>query len=568
MNEYNNPAQAQFMNTYVPIPFNQLYQLGMQAKQDVETATSQLGNTISKWSEFTSPSQADTQTWYNETIGKAKPLINEMANNMDLMKSPEGRARINSIINNIDTSKLAAIKQSAINLGERQKLNQQLMLAGRYNPDWHNVDFANYNTAQKGVYDDLTPLAYKSVAEIANPYFNDLKDHFINQKGAYDYVGITQGDIENVAKSKFNDIYNTPEAQRHMQSMMQKDPNLTLEGAQQNLYKEVLQSQQDKVRSNREVNQLYLTNLREGYANARAAASRATKGSGSGISGVATLTDKLRVGGVMKFGEQMGKYYNLSPEQAYRSMRHDASTTFNAHAFNTPYVTDKMLSSKKYNAEQLGRGSQALMKKFSWNAGTGAVQSVINGMFKVGKNQYSVDTSKMMLPTDFASGMLGLGDQKDPFLTAFRQGKFEDVSVSPTSEVITDGNNEYARVKVTIPGYSLVKSGIKDYKTFGKKYLPQIKEVSNEVSSNISSNSIKDGIQTTVIKQNISSKAPLGQQKYHNFTIDALIPINRIKGTTTEELVNHDYNTQIMTSAGAGKLAPSVEADTYDYLNQ
>jgi hypothetical protein len=70
MNEYNNPAQAQFMNTYVPIPFNQLYQLGVQAKQDVENATNQLGNTISKWSEFTSPSQADTQTWYNETIGK------------------------------------------------------------------------------------------------------------------------------------------------------------------------------------------------------------------------------------------------------------------------------------------------------------------------------------------------------------------------------------------------------------------------------------------------------------------------------------------------------------------
>lgn len=568
MNEYNNPAQAQFMNTYVPIPFNQLYQLGMQAKQDVETATSQLGNTISKWSEFTSPSQADTQTWYNETIGKAKPLINEMANNMDLMKSPEGRARINSIINNIDTSKLAAIKQSAINLGERQKLNQQLMLAGRYNPDWHNVDFANYNTAQKGVYDDLTPLAYKSVAEIANPYFNDLKDHFINQKGAYDYVGITQGDIENVAKSKFNDIYNTPEAQRHMQTMMQKDPNLTIEGAQQNLYKEVLQSQQDKVRSNREVNQLYLTNLREGYANARVAASRATKGSGSGISGVATLTDKLRVGGVMKFGEQMGKYYNLSPEQAYRSMRHDASTTFNAHAFNTPYVTDKMLSSKKYNAEQLGRGSQALMKKFSWNAGTGAVQSVINGMFKVGKNQYSVDTSKMMLPTDFATGMLGLGDQSDPFLKAFRQGKLEDVSISPTSEIITDGNNEYAKVRVTVPSYSLSKSGIRNVDVFKKKYLPQIKEVSNEEFSKISAESTKDGVQTLVTKQTITSKAPLGQQRYHNYTIDALIPINRIKGTTTEELVNHDYNTQIMTNAGAGKLAPSVEADAYDYLNQ
>ena len=38
MNEYSNPAQAQFINTYVPIPFEQLYNLGLQAKQDVEKA--------------------------------------------------------------------------------------------------------------------------------------------------------------------------------------------------------------------------------------------------------------------------------------------------------------------------------------------------------------------------------------------------------------------------------------------------------------------------------------------------------------------------------------------------
>ena len=38
MNEYSTPAQAEFLNTYVPIPFEQLYKLGASAKEDVEKA--------------------------------------------------------------------------------------------------------------------------------------------------------------------------------------------------------------------------------------------------------------------------------------------------------------------------------------------------------------------------------------------------------------------------------------------------------------------------------------------------------------------------------------------------
>jgi hypothetical protein len=38
-NYYDQPAQASFMNTYVPIPFDELYRLGASAKADVEKAT-------------------------------------------------------------------------------------------------------------------------------------------------------------------------------------------------------------------------------------------------------------------------------------------------------------------------------------------------------------------------------------------------------------------------------------------------------------------------------------------------------------------------------------------------
>ena len=38
VNRYDNPAQAEFINTYVPIPFEQLYTLGKQAKENVDQA--------------------------------------------------------------------------------------------------------------------------------------------------------------------------------------------------------------------------------------------------------------------------------------------------------------------------------------------------------------------------------------------------------------------------------------------------------------------------------------------------------------------------------------------------
>ena len=38
INRYDTPAQAEFINTYVPIPFEQLYTLGRDAKAEVDKA--------------------------------------------------------------------------------------------------------------------------------------------------------------------------------------------------------------------------------------------------------------------------------------------------------------------------------------------------------------------------------------------------------------------------------------------------------------------------------------------------------------------------------------------------
>ena len=94
INRYDNPAEAKFLNTYVPIPFEQLYTIGKEAKLSVDQALAQQDEAMAKWSEYKSPSAVDTNTWYNETMGKAKSIVEEMAANPDLIKTAEFRARL------------------------------------------------------------------------------------------------------------------------------------------------------------------------------------------------------------------------------------------------------------------------------------------------------------------------------------------------------------------------------------------------------------------------------------------------------------------------------------------
>ena len=77
---YDQAAQAQFLNTYAPINFGELYRIGSAQKQAVDEAAQQFSNQLQKFGEFRSPSQVDTQKYYDLTIGKEdfQNAINQM----------------------------------------------------------------------------------------------------------------------------------------------------------------------------------------------------------------------------------------------------------------------------------------------------------------------------------------------------------------------------------------------------------------------------------------------------------------------------------------------------------
>ena len=257
INRYDTPAQAEFINTYVPIPFEQLYTLGRDAKAEVDKAITEQSAALSKWSEFRSPSAVDTAAWNEATLGAVKPVIDKLASNPDLIKTVEGRSMLRSAINNVDTSKLALLQQSRDTLLQRQKVDQELMIKGLYNPEWHNLDYNNYNTLSSGIFNDVSPLAYQSIQDLTDPYYKGIQDSFIGSDGLYDYTGVTREQIAEITDKNLSGIMVTPVAQKHME-VYKKQTGATDEEAKDWLRNKVIQDNLRYVRSNREENQFAL----------------------------------------------------------------------------------------------------------------------------------------------------------------------------------------------------------------------------------------------------------------------------------------------------------------------
>lgn len=273
INRYDSPAEAQFIDTYVPIPFEKLYTLGKQAKEEVDKALADASAAFKEWGEFQSLSQKDIQTFYDETKGKALPVVNDLIKNPDKIKTVEGRMALQSVINNVDSAKLSALRQSAENMATYDKLTKDLMMKGLYNPDWHYRDFTNYDSTQ-GMFNE-TPIAYMDINELSKPYMDQMEKGYIGSDGMYDYYGNTKEDLEQVANAHLTDMINTPQGQMHIKMYMRNDPNLTYEDAVSKFREAVIASNQDRIiRPTRVANDFAKLAMANSYKNSKGGGSK------------------------------------------------------------------------------------------------------------------------------------------------------------------------------------------------------------------------------------------------------------------------------------------------------
>lgn len=363
VNRYDNPAQAEFINTYVPIPFEQLYTLGKQAKENVDQALKDYSTALDKWAEFQSPSAVDTKAYYDETYGRALPVAEELSKNLDMIKTAEGRSKIYSAINNVDRAKLSMLRQSAEGLRERQKINQLLMLEGKYNPLLHDVDFTGYNTLTSGIYNDVSPLGYQSIKDLTDKYVNNLKDSYLGRSNGFIHTGVTGDQIKKILDENKSGILSTPEAQMHMQVYLKQNPGATAEDAANAFMERAYIDNQEYIRNNITVDPYAMQALKEQQA-LRVAATRKGK-NGKQPTDYPDAYTKLYNDAVVQEKRQMQNNPNLTRTRSFiegqASMIQTLTDAANAlelgaitpEEYNTMYKAYQESASKNYSNEAM-----------------------------------------------------------------------------------------------------------------------------------------------------------------------------------------------------------------------
>lgn len=496
-NRFDKPIESEYISQYTPIPFEQLYAIGKANNERVDKAYQDLGNQFTKWSEFRSPSAVDTKRWYDLTVGAGQDVVNKLAANPDLIKTAEGRSLIQSFINTRPYNELSQLQQSREGLLQRQKVNQQLMLSGKYNPLWHEVDFTNYNTLDSGVFNDVAPLAYKSEVDLVKPYVDNLKPGFIRQEGAYDWRGVSSERTDQEIANNISAIYNTPEAQKHIQVLIQQ--GYTPEQANALFASRIYRAGREFAYEDRELNPLSKIHEEDRLKRARTGQQTAQKPFRLTESIAATGGDAFKLGTQAYIANKYRDQINSLIDQYNKAV--ESNDTLSANIFkeqlrkiyneSNSYTPNKLFNEifKEYATDgkltniDLSNATNDILNRFAAPSPIASVndllQTTIPGVTSetvttpLGKYRVIANPRQLDLATDVISEIAGykhVESGKNKFRDALKNGKLTNVILQQGGNILTLPVNKNGQVQpnssqvitVAIPQSQLDALGITD----------------------------------------------------------------------------------------------------------
>lgn len=607
-NRFDKPIESEYISQYTPIPFEQLYAIGKANNERVDKAYQDLANQFTKWSEFRSPSAVDTKRWYDLTVGAGQDIVNKLAANPDLIKTAEGRSLIQSFINTRPYNELSQLQQSREGLLQRQKVNQQLMLSGKYNPMWHDIDFTNYNTLDSGVFNDVAPLAYKSEVDLVKPYVDNLKPGFIIQEGAYDWRGVSSERTDQEIANNISAIYNTPEAQKHIQVLIQQ--GYTPEQANALFANSIYRAGREFAYEDRELNPLSKIYEEDRLERARIKEQQATWKPFRLTESIATTGgDAFKLGTQAYIANKYGDQINSLTDQYNKAV--ESNDTLSANIFkeqlrkiyneSNSYTPNKLFNEifKEYATDgkltniDLSNATNDILNRFAAPSPIAPVndllQTTIPGVTSetvttpLGKYRVIANPRQLDLATDVISEIAGykhVESGKNKFRDALKNGKLTNVILQQGGNILTLPVNKNGQVQpnssqvitVAIPQSQLDALGITD----ADMVISGAKRIYNRSGKVSLSTEIKEGdkrklpFQRYLEEGEYSSKYNYeGKVSYNVPTEDVYWQIELLnklpdpQGELNTEYLDQQAWKLSMTDAFRSELYPSTQQEAY-----
>lgn len=208
----------------VLFPSMNLYDTGMMqmyvnaAREQYNQNREDMANFLKEYGSFTSPISSDV-TWVDQqTRGRVNDAINYLQQNgIDPLRSAEGRAVIQRVINSTDVAGINARRQSAENRKLWDKTAAALKAEGKYNADFVNwafqqkygVDPSQWSTAFNGIWQETSPEIYQDLNAATKTWYDQMQPGYLGTVDGYDYVGNTPEDVAAIAKQNLPDLTST-----------------------------------------------------------------------------------------------------------------------------------------------------------------------------------------------------------------------------------------------------------------------------------------------------------------------------------------------------------------------
>lgn len=227
VNRYYTPAKLDFVDTYVPIPFQELMQIGKEINTRRDKALETINNVIGDWKKFYSPSQKDMEMWDSLTINNpaVRAVIDRATSDPNYLRTLEGQAAVAGLANSVDVGKLQQLRANAANLQQYQKNYSEILSKGLQ--AWDPIDIANYSTfgytdssgnvvKGSGMLNNTSPMLRQEIVDVVKPYVDNMKDTYLGKKDGYLWSGVSKEMARNqVAQNESAIMYN-PQVQMHI----------------------------------------------------------------------------------------------------------------------------------------------------------------------------------------------------------------------------------------------------------------------------------------------------------------------------------------------------------------
>lgn len=217
VNRYDQPVMYDYIDQYIPIPFQELVTLGQYYAGERKAAEQQLHNYIKEANEFQSLIEKDVDNYYKIAINDhIQSKIDEAIQDPSVMKSTAWRAGLNNAFNSVNYAELSKLKKSAEQADEYDKLYKALAAEGLMPPGWEQDYYSSYDTLQEGIF-DKTPLPYGSVEDVAWDFVKDVKDTYLGSHGGYNWFGVNEAMALGQIDARKSELLSNPKVQRHLQ---------------------------------------------------------------------------------------------------------------------------------------------------------------------------------------------------------------------------------------------------------------------------------------------------------------------------------------------------------------